>query len=153
MVNLRTADRIVEVLTEKYHYKVSCNQMGNHFLELTIMDNFCDEKIVIIELFIAIDKYNVTLKAGYHQLNRKDKRILDDLILDFSNNPVLPHLSNYVKMPRQTVFHNWKNYLDACILVDKNKDIYLVNDSYCQVDKYGYIHKLKSFNHKQAKSN
>lgn len=151
MVNLATADRVVEVLTEKHGYKVSCNQAGNRLLELTIMDND-HEVMVVIELLLPINTYNVSFKRGYHQLNKKDKRTLDDLILDFSNSPVLPHLSNYVKMPRPNVFHNWSNYLDACHLVDKNNDIYLVSDRYCQVDKYGYIHTLKSFNPNKIKN-
>lgn len=142
-MNQRTIDRVIAVLTEKYHYKVHCEQVGEHRLELTIIDKE-DETVAIVELLLPIDCYEVKLRRGYHQLNARGKRKIDELIRDFSDNPILPHLTNYSKMPMSNVFKYWEHYLDSCHLIDSKKNIYLGNNGYYQVDDYGYINPLKT---------
>lgn len=143
MLNQGKIDRVIEVLIEQYGYKISCNQVGRYLLEVTVMDTD-HESIAVVELRVPINFYQVNYKLGYHQLHKRDKRKLDELLLDFSDNPVLPHLTNWVKMPRPTVFKCWEHYLDSCQLIDRSKYIYLGSNGYYQVDQYGYVKFLKT---------
>lgn len=129
--------RVMAVLRESYGYKVTYNQTGTYSSELTIENN-TNENIAIVNLLAATDMYQITYNSGYYQLSSSDKAKFDNLMLDFSANPVLGHLSNKVNL-RSKISRNWGFHLSHSVLIDKKEGIYRDTYGYFQVDKHGYV--------------